>query len=155
MEKNEPKRQSLSAQKNNEYDYSVFQYWNGRISPQKLNNIVDEIITNCGFYKKKFDILDEFQADFTTKISNHFRNELLENSRKELNDSLKTFCFYLVSEKFNRSNENYWTINDKYTKHDSTIKLKIIDDVRRLGNDVMDKNKKYYESLQSVFGYLG
>ena len=145
----------LSEQKNDEIDYNVFQYWNNRISPQMLNTIVEEITTNCGFYKEKLDILDEFQADFTTNIANHFRNSSLENSRKELNESLKNFCFYLVSEKFNRSNENYWTINDKYTKYDSTVELKIIEDVRRLGNDVMDKNKNYYESLQSAFGYLG
>ena len=46
-------------------------------------------------------------------------------------------------------------MNDKYTKHNPVKEHDIINQVFRLGSDVIEKNKQYYEALQSVFGYLG
>lgn len=147
--------QILSEQKDDDIDYNAFLYWNNMISPQKLSDILNRIITNCAYFDNDFDLLDGFQAAFSTQISNHYKNALLENSRKELNDSLNTFCFYLAGSEFDRVNDNYWKMNDKYTKNDPVKEDEIIRQVYRLGSDVLEKNKLYYETLQSVFGYLG
>ena len=147
--------QILSEQKNDDIDYNVFLYWNNMISPQKLNDIVGKIINSCAYIENDFDILNSFQADFSTRMANHYKNDLLENSRKELNDSLRSFCFYLAGSEFDRVNDNYWKMNVKYTNNDPVKEDDIIRQVYRLGSDVLEKNKQYYEALQSVFGYLG
>lgn len=147
--------QILSEQKNDDIDYNVYMYWNNMISPQKLRDMINRIVTNCAYITKDFDLLDDFQVAFSDQVGNHYKNELLESSRKELNDSVKEFCFYLAGSKFDRVNDNYWKINDKYTNHNPVIESEIINQVYRLGCDVIEKNKQYYEALQSVFGYLG
>lgn len=147
--------QILSEQKNDDIDYNVFLYWNNMISPQKLSAIINRIITNCAYSTKEFDLLDNFQAAFSGQISNHYRDMLLEKCRKELNNSIKAFCFYLAGSKFDRVNDNYWKMNDNYTKNNPEKEIEIVKQVYSLGSDVLEKNKQYYEALQSVFGYLG
>ena len=147
--------QILLNQKNDDIDYKVFQYWNNMISPQKLHDIVDRIITNCAYFTNDYDLLGRFCDAFPGQIANHYRNSLLENSREELNNSLCAFCIYLAGSEFDRVNDKYWKINDKYTQNDPIKESEIIKQVCRLGRDVIEKNKKYFEALQSVFGYLG
>ena len=147
--------QIISKQKNDDIDYNVYMYWNNMISPQKLRDLVDRIITNCAYMEKDFDLLDDFQESFSKNVGNHYKNNLLENSRKELNNSVRALCVYLAGSEFDRVNKNYWKMNDKYTKHNPVKEHEIINQVFRLGSDVIEKNKQYYEALQSVFGYLG
>ncbi|MBO4875544.1 MAG: hypothetical protein J5542_09570 [Bacteroidales bacterium] len=147
--------QILLEQKNADIDYNVFQYWNNMISPQKLDDIVDKIITNCAYYTNDYDLLSRFHDAFNGQIANHYRNNLLENRIRELNESLNVFCCYLAGSEFDRVIDNYWKINYKYTQYDPIIESKIKNQVYHLGCDVLEKNKQYYEALQSVFGYLG
>ena len=147
--------QILSEQKDDDVDYNTFLYWKNMISPQKLSDIINRIIINCAYLDNDLDLLDGFQTAFSTQISNHYKNDSLENSRKKLNDSLRTFCFYLAGSEFDRVNDNYWKMNDNYTKNDPAKENEIICQVYRLGSDVLEKNKQYYKALQSVFGYLG
>lgn len=146
--------QILSEQKNDDIDYNVFLYWNNMISPQKLHNVVNRIITNCAYFTEDFDLLAEFHETFSSQIVNHYRNNLLENSIRDLNESLNVFCCYLAGSEFDKVNDKYWKINEKHTQYDPIKESEIIKQVCRLGHDVIEKNKKYYEALQSVFGYL-
>ena len=152
--------QILAEQQNQEIDYNVFQHWNKLIPPQKLSDIINKIMTNCAYSTEDFNLLDDFQAEFSTELANHYKNNSLENGRKELNDSLRNFCYYLSGSEFDRADKygincNYWKMNANYTQYDPTKESEIINRVRELGNDVVEKNKQYFDMLQSVFGYLG